>query len=537
MSGDGEPEEIALSEAASRVQDEAPILCHGPTAARRLDLPGIAAYDALELFAFVRPARFCVPTPGGLASALSLKRPADREEEAAALLASVKRLLAELSATHRDKDLQGLAWTMAEAGWSWGPFVLAALGFEDTADRPPRFAETFNVWKRLPDWAEDAPPPPPGGHPVNETETRSRLTEILGSEAESRPQQADYAAGVSAAFAPRRDPDLPNLVLAEAGTGVGKTLGYIAPASLWSEKNDAPVWISTFTRNLQNQVDSELDRLFTRAEEKRRRVVIRKGRENYLCLLNLEEAVRGLDTSPNSAIPLGLLIRWVCATRDGDILGGDFPGWLTGLLGPMYTLGLTDRRGECIYSACPHYGKCFIEHSQRRAKHADIVVANHALVLTRAALDGGEEGKLPTHVVFDEGHHLFDAADSAFAAHLLGLEALREVIEVERPAYGKLLEGEPREIADRAPDDLAWLFYTSGTTGRPKGAQLSHRNLMTMTLCYFADVDRIAAGDTILHAAPLSHGSGLYGLPHVAAGARQVVPESQGFDPTEVFRL
>jgi len=93
------------------------------------------------------------------------------------------------------------------------------------------------------------------------------------------------------------------------------------------------------------------------------------------------------------------------------------------------------------------------------------------------------------------------------------------------------------EVAPAAPDDLAWLFYTSGTTGRPKGVMITHRNLLAMTLCYFADVDEIGPGDCVVHAAPLSHGSGLYGLPHVARAAQQVLPESRGFDAAEVFEL
>jgi long-chain acyl-CoA synthetase len=93
------------------------------------------------------------------------------------------------------------------------------------------------------------------------------------------------------------------------------------------------------------------------------------------------------------------------------------------------------------------------------------------------------------------------------------------------------------DVAPAAPDDLAWLFYTSGTTGRPKGVMITHRNLLAMTLCYFADVDEIGPGDSIVHAAPLSHGSGLYGLPHVARAAKQVLPESGGFDAAEVFDL
>jgi long-chain acyl-CoA synthetase len=88
-----------------------------------------------------------------------------------------------------------------------------------------------------------------------------------------------------------------------------------------------------------------------------------------------------------------------------------------------------------------------------------------------------------------------------------------------------------------SPDDVAWLFYTSGTTGRPKGVMITHRNLLAMTLCFFADVDEIAKGDGILHAAPLSHGSGLYNFPHVLRAANQVLPEAASFDPAELFAL
>jgi ATP-dependent DNA helicase DinG len=339
---------------------EPPVLCHAPACARRLGLAGFAARDVLELYAFVRPARFCLPTPRGVAEALGMTVPPGAAGEAEALQAAAQALLDELTNLAPDalRDLEPVAQVMARAGWSWGPDVLDALGAASTtAPTAPTSLGALRAWTRLSEWQEEAPPAPPASWPVFAAEARMRLDDLVNEPgakgtAEVRPQQADYTAAAAQAFAPRDIVGEPRVVLAEAGTGVGKTLGYIAPASLWAEKNGGAVWLSTYTRNLQRQLDTELDRLHPDPADKANRVVIRKGRENYLCLLNLEEQVNRATKNPREAIAAGLMARWVRATRDGDMVGGDFPSWLAHLLGYAPTLGLADRRGECIYAAC-----------------------------------------------------------------------------------------------------------------------------------------------------------------------------------------
>ncbi|HEU0102323.1 MAG TPA: AMP-binding protein [Mycobacteriales bacterium] len=117
------------------------------------------------------------------------------------------------------------------------------------------------------------------------------------------------------------------------------------------------------------------------------------------------------------------------------------------------------------------------------------------------------------------------------------VDRLRAAVLAPGEQWDRLLASAPARLADRAPTDPAWLFYTSGTTGRPKGATLTHRNLLMASLSYYADLDHVAPQDSVVHAAPLSHGSGMYGLPHVARGAVSVVPQSGGVDGDEIAAL
>ena len=134
---------------------------------------------------------------------------------------------------------------------------------------------------------------------------------------------------------------------------------------------------------------------------------------------------------------------------------------------------------------------------------------------------------------------LFVTADLAAGLKSLlpTVSSMRGVFTPGELEYDEMQNVAPMHTVYRAPEDLAWLFYTSGTTGRPKGVMQSHRNLYAMTSCYFSDVDSVEVDDAWVYAAPMSHGAGLYNFPFVARAARHVVPVSGGFDPAELVAL
>jgi ATP-dependent DNA helicase DinG len=439
---DGETRALGRGEAIGRAAETPLIMLNAPLVGQRLGYPDLSGLDLLELFAFVFPARFAVPTPKGFAHALGLAPPRDDGEAASFLLKAAAALLDRMQVA--DWPEREGAWASAQSlyrlRWAWAPAVAERL------KRPER--DERWLFSRLPEWEEKPPRPQPKAVRIAPEEAVERLAGLTGRGAEAREGQRDYAATAASAFAPRKLDGQPNLLLAEAGTGIGKTLGYLAPASLWAEKADGAVWVSTYTKALQRQLDREGARIFPDAQERKRRIVVRKGRENYLCLLNLEDALQG-GFAGRAAVLAQLVARWAAYSKDGDMVGGDMPGWLPTLFRRAGATALTDRRGECVYAGCPHYRKCFIERSTRASQDADLVIANHALVMVNAAR-GRDTGNAPTRIVFDEGHHLFDAADSTFATALTG----QETIELRRWLIGPegKSRGRRRGLAARLTD-------------------------------------------------------------------------------------
>ncbi|MDC8755017.1 ATP-dependent DNA helicase [Erythrobacter sp. sf7] len=431
------------------------LMLNAPLVASRLGYPDLSGLDLLEAFAFVHPARFCVPTPRGLAEALGLPVPAGDaavpellQQAAGALIAAV------LDPEWFEREG---AWSALQSlerlRWPWAQVLKPHIAKPERAERW--------LFARLPEWEEAGERPAPRQVELSAEAVQAQLARLTGEGAESREGQRAYAQDVARIFAPRTREGRPHLALAQAGTGIGKTLGYLAPASLWAEQSGGTVWVSTFTKNLQRQLRAESRRAWpAERPDGTPPVVVRKGRENYLCLLNLEDALQG-GFAGRPAVLAQLVARWGAYTRDGDMIGGDLPGWLGTLFRKRGIAALTDQRGECIYAGCPHYRKCFIERAARDSAQADLVIANHALVMVNAARSGSggarDPNQRPTRLIFDEGHHVFDAADSTFAATLSGQEAIelrRWIIGPEREARGRR-RGLAARLADVASYDEA----------------------------------------------------------------------------------
>ena len=438
----GRVQRVGRGEAIAAVAATPHLLLNATLTGDRLGYPELSGLDLLELFAFLYPARFAVPTPAGIAAAISLTPPKSEEDIAAFLPKAAAAMLGSLD--DPDWPEREGAWhgvqALARQRWSWSPLVQPRLSAPEGNDRW--------LFARLPEWEETPPRGAPRQVKINVEDVSARLDRLTGDGAERRPGQQDYARATAAIFEPRDRKDTPQMLVAEAGTGIGKTLGYLAPAKQWIDQSAGSVCISTFTKALQRQLSRETEKLYPDPETHREKVVVRKGRENYLCLLNLEDALQG-GFSGRAAILAQLVARWAAYSRDGDMIGGDLPGWLPALFRRNGTTALTDRRGECIYAGCPHFRKCFIERSARAATQADIIIANHALTMVQAARprDGGAPA---TRLIFDEGHHLWDAADSMFAAALTGQEA----VEIRRWVLGPegKSRGRRRGLAARLAD-------------------------------------------------------------------------------------
>ena len=283
LSVDGEVKIIPHQQARMMIHGSQIVVCHHVFVCNKLEIKSINALDVLELYAFVYPTRFLVPTPVGLAKSLSLDIPSNIEEEAMVIYEAIDHLLYQLCKEAENSERRSEILSIAEAmglngkGWGWTSYIFGTLGEAYNPKNTIIGSYALNVWRNLPEYAEQAPLPPPSNHMVTDEEAVSMLDDLLSkSKSEQRQQQMDYSKSIASAFIPNDDPENIPVTIAEAGTGVGKTLGYIAPSAVWAKKNQGAVWISTYTKNLQKQISNELDRLYPDKDIKDKKVTVRK---------------------------------------------------------------------------------------------------------------------------------------------------------------------------------------------------------------------------------------------------------------------
>jgi long-chain acyl-CoA synthetase len=173
---------------------------------------------------------------------------------------------------------------------------------------------------------------------------------------------------------------------------------------------------------------------------------------------------------------------------------------------------------------------------ENRPEYFDIVFACWCLGLCVVPVNAKLHPKEIMHILMDCGAKLAILGDktvSEVQELVLAEKNTIQVIEAGSKTFADLYVEEPMVCQEVDARDTAWLFYTSGTTGKPKGAMLSHQNLLEMAFAYEADIEQVKPGDTLFHAAPLSHGSGLYAIPHLLGGGQQVIFD--GFEPVEIL--
>ena len=258
----------------------------------------------------------------------------------------------------------------------------------------------------------------------------------LHQQYEDRPGQRGYARMVARLY------NGGGIGLLEAGTGIGKSLGYLLPALRWAAANGERTVVSTNTINLQEQlVGKDLPFLADALPDQKVKFALLKGWRNYLCLLRLEQA-RGAGTTlfeSGSEGELDMLATWASKTKDGSL--SDLP---TAPRAEVWD-EVAAESDLCLRLKCPHFEDCFVFAARRQAAQADVIVVNHHLLLAdvavrRTSQNWEEAAVLPpyTRLVVDEGHHLEDAAAGHLGSTISRRGLDRLLARLERRGKGLL---------------------------------------------------------------------------------------------------
>ncbi len=341
----------------------------------------------------------------------------------------------------------------------------------------------------------------------------ARIDVILGPQGEvaqqlkgyeERPEQLRMALCIGEAF------NRGQLAVIEAGTGTGKSLAYLVPALLWALNNGERVVVSTNTINLQQQLISKDLPLLRRATGLEFRAVLVKGRSNYLCRRRSQEAGRepGLFASSEET-ELQQILQWAEATSDGsrDDLG----------FNPLPAVWeeVCCEADQCSRVRCREYGRCFFHRARRQAAQANLLVVNHALLLSDLALrqqtdNYNATAVLPPYgrVVIDEAHHLEDVATSYFSGRVTRFAFARTLNRLRHPRKPDkgLLPRFLSQLARELPDSFDELYR--GIFERVEKLQQQRQQLLDEAITALEDVGRKLAetlGEEVVEGREIRH--------------------------------
>jgi predicted DnaQ family exonuclease/DinG family helicase len=298
-----------------------------------------------------------------------------------------------------------------------------------------------------------------------------------------RESQKEMALQVTDAF------NTQSILVAEAGTGTGKSLAYLVPAAHWAQKNNCRVIISTKTRNLQDQlIQNDLPIVSKTADTKVRYTVL-KGRQNYVCLHRWEKLLFGEagSLSPRERFAILPLIPWVERTETGDIEEQNQfnPKWYS----KIWNL-ISAESHECGGRRCRFYQNCFLQNARQRALNSHIVIINHALFFSDFCSESSFLGKIGS-IIFDEAHHLessghrflrveFDTNRSNLFIETVNNLVLKVGDFKENKAmqtiyeHGKAIKSMLKNLRKRSQDLLAELASWAKNKGGEKEYQIAY---------------------------------------------------------------
>ncbi len=440
-----------------------------------LEAEGVRPPPCLDLIAL---ARVALPTAAdyaleALAGSLGLEAPAERRALPRARLAGdVWRALAARLAALPPAALHPMCRVAESAAHPLAPVLADAAagkeGFELAADEDANLAGIFASNSELLRRAQKHESPEPGEAPVP-TDGICRMFSPGGPVGrllpgyEQRPEQVEMARAVCEAF------NAPHHLLAEAGTGTGKSLAYLMPAVAWTCTNEDKVVVSTNTRNLQEQLYRKDVPFLAELLPDRFEAALLKGRRNYLCVRRVVHLMRHFELElgdPAEMAALLPLVAWAARTQSGDL--AQCSGLLMEPAAPAVIGAVVSGPDECLGRACRFRSRCFVARARALAQLADLIVVNHALLFAEIGIDSPV---LPPYrcVVFDEAQNLEDVATEALATAVDGLGVYRvtnRLYRSRRDGSGSGLLATVMHRAGRAGGSSARLTGAGGAAMR-----------------------------------------------------------------------